>query len=106
MTDCIFCKIIARDIPSKPVYEDDKVIVINDIHPAAPVHLLVIPKMHCVDITDMSESEYVLYMKKVRDIIKLAKVKKFRIVHNGAGAQYIPHAHVHIMGSIEADRKL
>jgi histidine triad (HIT) family protein len=44
MTDCVFCKIISGEIPSKRVYEDDKVIVINDLNPGAPVHVLVIPK--------------------------------------------------------------
>jgi len=103
---CLFCKIILGEIPSKKVFENDEVIVIQDIHPQAPVHLLVIPKTHSVDIQDMEESVYLSYMKQVRDVIKKEHVSKFRIVHNGKGAQFVPHAHVHIMGSIDADRNL
>jgi len=104
--DCIFCKIIAGEIPSKKVMEDDHVIVIHDIHPEAPVHLLVISKEHHTDITDMGDKLYENYMNSVRNVIKLQQIKQFRIVHNGKGAQFIPHAHVHVMGSIDVDRKL
>lgn len=86
--------------------EDDRVIVIHDIHPVAPIHLLVISKEHFTDITDMDDIVYTEYMKSVRRVIHTQKVKQFRIVHNGKGAQFVPHAHVHIMGSISADRNL
>ncbi len=104
--DCIFCKIIAGEIPSKKVMEDDCVIVIHDIHPEAPIHLLVISKEHHTDITDMGDTLYETYMNSVRNVIKSQQIKQFRIVHNGKGAQFIPHAHVHVMGSIDVDRKL
>lgn len=106
MSDCIFCKIISGEIPSTPVYQNDSVIVINDIHPQAPVHLLVIPKKHTIDITDMDFADYQSYMNEVRGTIIREHVTKFRIVHNGKGAQYVPHAHTHIMGSIDASRNL
>ena len=54
--DCIFCKIIARELPAKIVEENDSVIVIQDIHPKAPTHLLIIPKKHLVDLRDSSSS--------------------------------------------------
>ena len=106
MDKCIFCQIIKGQIPSKPVYQDDAVIVIHDIHPQAPVHLLVIPKQHVTDIMEMTIDEYVSFMKSVREVIQREHVKQFRLVHNGKGAQFVPHAHVHIMGQIAADRNL
>jgi histidine triad (HIT) family protein len=106
MSDCIFCQIIAGTIPSKKVMEDDDVVVIHDINPAAPIHLLVLSKQHFTDITDMPEEIYIAYMEKVRNVIAQEKVTQFRLVHNGKGAQFVPHAHIHIMGSIAADRKL
>ena len=106
MEECIFCKIIRGEIPSTPVYENDEIIVINDIHPQAPVHVLVIPKVHVIDIEDMTESTFVSFMKQVRDVLKRQKIQRFRIVHNGKGAQFVPHAHVHVMGSIDANRNL
>jgi histidine triad (HIT) family protein len=106
MSDCIFCKIITGEIPAEFVYQDDTVIVVNDLHPQAPVHMLVIPKKHVIDIMDMSRGEYATFMQSIRDVIAAKRVKKFRLVHNGKGAQFIPHAHVHIMGQISADRTL
>lgn len=106
MSDCLFCKIIAGEIPSTKVFENEDVIVIYDIHPQAPVHLLVIPKIHSVDIEDMDEAHFVSFMKQVRAVIKMQGVTRFRLVHNGKGAQFVPHTHVHIMGSIDADRNL
>jgi histidine triad (HIT) family protein len=106
MSECIFCNIVNGKIPSKPVYQDDHCIVIHDLHPQAPVHLLVIPKKHVVDIMDMTKDEYYRFMQTIRDVITRQGVRKFRLVHNGKGAQFIPHAHVHIMGQISADRNL
>ena len=58
MTDCIFCKIINKEVPSeKPIYEDDKLIVISDIKPKAPFHLLVIPKKHIISIGYLEEED-------------------------------------------------
>ena len=56
MSDCIFCKIAARQIPSTIVYEDDELLAFKDIHPAAPVHLLVIPKQHIGTLSECDES--------------------------------------------------
>lgn len=106
MPDCIFCKIVAGEIPSKKVMEDDHTIVIQDINPAAPVHVLVISKEHYTDITDMGDTVYIQYMNSVRNVIKTQKIRQFRIVHNGKGAQFIAHAHTHVMGSVDVDRKL
>jgi histidine triad (HIT) family protein len=58
--DCIFCKLIARDFPVEPVYEDDDYIVLNDLHPKAKTHMLLIPKKHIETINDLEDSDNIL----------------------------------------------
>jgi len=103
MSDCIFCKIIAGEIPSDKIYEDEKVIAFRDIHPQAPVHFLVMPKTHiksAVEITSDNSAE-VAYCYEV--IAKLAKQEKlddgFRVINNcGENAgQTVPHIHFHVL---------
>lgn len=102
MNDCIFCRIIAGEIPSERVYEDDKMIVIRDVAPAAPVHVLMIPKAHTENITTASP-ELVQYMLgKVKELAATLGVDErgFRIVANtGAdGGQTVNHLHIHLLG--------
>ncbi|QTA38104.1 HIT domain-containing protein [Thermosipho ferrireducens] len=100
--DCVFCKIIERKLPSERVYEDEDFIVIKDIRPVAPTHLLLIYKKHVPTIHELSEDDARRFWK-VFDIIK--KITKnenmdyYRIVaNNGAQAgQEIPHIHFHII---------
>lgn len=105
MTDCVFCKIVSGEIPSKRVYEDDQVIVINDLNPGAPVHVLVIPKEHTENILTASP-EILVHVKKVLpEIVKKLGIaeKGFRIVLNTGveGGQTVPHLHFHILGGKE-----
>lgn len=105
MTDCVFCKIVSGEIPSKRVYEDDQVIVINDLNPGAPVHVLVIPKVHTENILTASP-EILVHVKKVLPEIvrKLGIAEKgFRVVVNTGveGGQTVPHLHFHILGGKE-----
>lgn len=105
MTDCVFCKIVSGEIPSKRVYEDDQVIVINDLNPEAPVHVLVIPKEHTENILTASP-EILVHVKKVLpEIVKKLGIaeKGFRIVVNTGveGGQTVPHLHIHILGGKE-----
>lgn len=105
MTDCVFCKIVSGEIPSKRVYEDDQVIVINDLNPGAPVHVLVIPKEHTENILTASP-EILVHVKKVLpEIVKKLGIaeKGFRIVVNTGveGGQTVPHLHFHILGGKE-----
>ena len=104
MEDCLFCKIAAGEIPSKKIYEDDKVLAFYDIEPQAPVHFLVIPKEHicCADAIDSSNSAIVAYIFEV--IAKLSKELGFaeagyRVVSNigEAGQQSVPHLHFHVL---------
>lgn len=102
MADCVFCKIISGEIPSKRVYEDDKVIVINDLNPGAPVHVLVIPKEHTENILTASPDILVHVKKILPDLVKKLGLEEhgFRVVVNTGdwGGQSVPHLHFHILG--------
>ncbi len=100
--DCIFCKIIKGEIPSPRVYEDDKMIVINDVAPAAPVHMLLLPKNHTANVTT-ADPELVAYMlSKVQMLAEKAGIadKGFRVVINTGmdGGQTVNHLHIHVLG--------
>lgn len=104
MTDCLFCKIIAGDIPSTKVYEDETVFAFRDINPQAPTHILVIPKNHisgCDGVT-ADNSAAVAHIFEVIPQIAQAEglVNGYRVVSNcGADAgQTVPHLHFHILG--------
>ena len=104
MTDCLFCKIAAGDIPAEKLYEDDEVLAFRDIAPQAPVHFLVIPKKHIVDPSDVSEEDEKLIGKLMRIGSQVAAENGvgdgFRIIYNnGAKAgQAVFHIHMHILG--------
>ena len=112
MNDCIFCKIIAGEIPSTKVYEDEKVFAFRDINPAAPVHILVIPKQHISTMFDINKqnSDVVAHIFEV--ISKIAKQenleKGFRVVSNcnEYGGQTVFHLHFHIIGGKKLDEKM
>ena len=103
MSDCIFCKIIAGEIPSNKVYEDDSVFAFRDINPQAPTHILVIPKAHIASAGEITEANADLAAKCFVAIAKIAKAEKldggFRVISNcGADAgQTVPHLHFHIL---------
>ncbi len=104
MSNCIFCKIIAGEIPSKKLYEDDDVLAFWDISPQAPVHFLVIPKKHIPSPVDVTETDDALIGKLIRIGSQLAKENGtgdgFRIIfNNGAKAgQVVFHIHLHVLG--------
>ncbi len=106
MVDCIFCRIIKGSIPSSPVYQDKDVLVIPDIHPQAPVHLLVIPKTHVTDVLEADEMLITKLMTVVKTIIVEKNITHYRLVHNGGDAALVKHLHIHILGSVTADRTL
>ena len=104
MSDCLFCKIIAGDIPSTKVYEDETVFAFRDITPQAPTHILVLPKTHisgCNGVT-ADNSAVVAHIFEVIPQIAKAEglVNGYRVVSNcGADAgQTVPHLHFHILG--------
>lgn len=103
--DCIFCKIVEGQIPSEKIYEDDQIIAFNDINPAAPVHFLVIPKMHIATLDDVSGEHEHLLGRMLCVASRLAREKGvaddgYRQVINckRAGGQVVFHIHVHILG--------
>lgn len=103
MSDCLFCKIAAGAIPSTKVYEDDDVFAFNDIHPKAPVHVLVIPKTHIATFADCDDPALLgTLMERVRTIADetLHLAAGYRIVINvrEGGGQEVFHLHVHILG--------
>ena len=99
-TPCIFCDVIAGRRSGTPVYENASVIIIRDAHPQAPVHLLVIPKIHVTDITDAPAGMVTEVFQAARNIVRSLGISRFHIIHNGGGAQEIDHLHVHVMGRI------
>ena len=106
--DCLFCKIVAGKIPSRVVYQDEHVYAFHDIHPSAPVHFLIIPKMHIPSMALLTEEHAALMGRMMVLIPKLALQEGcnpypeggFRALANtGAeGAQEVHHLHVHVMG--------
>ncbi len=100
----IFAKIIRKEIPSTPIYEDDQIIAFHDLHPVAPIHALVIPKGSYTDYSDFISTAPVAtqtyFFKKVADLAKELCGEHFRLcTNNGAiSGQTIFHFHVHIMG--------
>ena len=103
MADCIFCKIINKEIPSEIVYEDEDVIAFKDINPKAPVHILVVPKKHIPTLNDLDDPE--LLSKIVDTCKKIAK--DFNVADSGyrvlvnvnkEGGQVIYHVHFHVLG--------
>lgn len=111
--DCLFCKIIAGDIPSKKVYEDEFVYAFHDINPVAPVHVIVVPKAHIesANAVDETNSENVKHLFEAIPIIaKELKVSEdgFRVITNIGenGGQTIKHLHFHIIGGTKLGEKL
>jgi histidine triad (HIT) family protein len=102
--NCLFCKIIAKKIPSQIEFEDEDVLVIRDINPQAPVHALVISKEHLATINDLGEDHFLLAGKMIAAAKRLANQKKiqegYRLVFNcGAQAgQSVFHIHLHVLG--------
>ena len=105
MEDCVFCKIVKGEIPSKKVYEDDEILAFYDINPIAKVHVLVIPKMHIKSLQDLKEENKDLLFhlfEKINEVAKIVGIDKtgFRVISNvGEDAgQAVKHLHFHILG--------
>ncbi|MFC1864929.1 histidine triad nucleotide-binding protein [Chloroflexota bacterium] len=103
--DCIFCKIVAGEIPANILYQDEGIIAFPDINPVAPAHLLIIPKKHIPSLTQLSEAESSLVGDMVNTANQLAKREGiaesgYRLVINCGeqGGQLVPHLHMHLIG--------
>ena len=104
MSDCLFCKIVAGDIPGDIVYQDDKILVFKDLYPKADVHLLMIPKIHIASLAEMDESHNELISYMMLKLPELAASQGlsggFRTIINTGkeGGQIIFHLHIHLLG--------
>jgi histidine triad (HIT) family protein len=105
MSDCLFCKIIRKEIPSEIVHQDQSITVIKDINPAAPVHLLVIPHKHLPSVREMGEGDEILLgkvfsaAKAAAEKVDIAGTGYRLIINNGPDAhQEIDHFHMHVLG--------
>jgi len=105
MSNCLFCKIIAREIPASIVYEDDHVLAFNDINPQAPTHVLIIPKRHIASLNELREGDDQIVGELVRRAAAIAGERG----HDGAGyrtvfntnrdaGQTVFHIHLHLLG--------
>ena len=112
MENCLFCKIIAGEIPSAKVYEDDSVYAFRDINPQAPTHILVIPKKHIPSmaaIDEATDAELASCLRAVRKIAVQEKLEGgYRVISNcGPDAcQSVPHLHFHILGGAQLSDRM
>lgn len=113
MNDCLFCKIIKGEIPSNKVYEDDEILAFHDINPAAPIHILVIPKKHIYSLAKIEKEDEILIGKIYGVIDKIAEEKGFKdegyrvIVNCGEnGGQEVMHLHFHILAGTKLGEKI
>ena len=103
MADCLFCRVLKKEIPSKPVYEDESVYAFHDINPQAPTHILIIPKKHVAGVRELTAEDekaagrLIIQAKRIADSLKLTS---YRLVFNsGAEAgQSVFHLHLHLLG--------
>ncbi|MBN1367854.1 MAG: histidine triad nucleotide-binding protein [Dehalococcoidales bacterium] len=108
--DCIFCKIATGEIPSKFLYEDENVVAFADLHPQAPVHVLIIPRKHIQSLNHLSDAEMPLLNHMVKAAQQVAKDKGiydrgYKLVINTGkeGGQVIQHFHLHLLGGRNLD---
>jgi histidine triad (HIT) family protein len=111
--ECIFCKIVAGEIPSDFIYEDEEFIAFRDIQPQAPVHVLIVPREHIASLNKLSEKNTLL----IGRLILLAKhlAEKENIAENGyrlvincgsEGGQIVPHLHLHLIGGAKLSDRI
>jgi histidine triad (HIT) family protein len=102
---CLFCKIIAGEIPSKTIYEDDRLFAFQDVNPQAPLHALIVPRQHIATVNDLTEKDDGLVGLMVRRAAAIAKERGFdgsgyRTVFNcnSQAGQSVFHIHLHVLG--------
>ncbi len=110
MEDCIFCKIASGAIPCNKVFENDRVLAFDDIHPVAPVHVVVIPKDHIPTLMDITREKMETFNAVTAAVQEVARIKgidqrgfKTVINTNKEGGQVIFHLHVHVIGGGKID---
>ena len=113
MENCLFCKIIKGEIPSTKVYEDDEILAFKDINPAAPIHILVIPKKHITSLAHLEKEDEVVVGRIYSVINKIAeeqgvKEKGYRVIVNCGkdGGQEVMHLHFHLLAGTQLGEKI
>ena len=112
MNDCLFCKIIAGEIPSSKVYEDEKVFAFRDINPQAPVHVLVVPKQHLASLNEVTAGNVDSAAACLQAIPAIAASEGlgdgYRVINNcgAAAGQTVMHLHFHLIGGRELGEKI
>ncbi len=103
--ECIFCRIVAGELPSDTLYQDDEVMAFRDINPLAPTHVLIIPKRHIASLADLTDDETSIIGRMAAVANKLARQegvaeKGYRLVIGSGeeGGQVVPHLHMHLLG--------
>jgi histidine triad (HIT) family protein len=108
--DCIFCKIAAGEIPCDRVYEDENVLAFRDIHPQAPVHVLIMPKKHMKNALECDPETAVAVFHAIKEVAKSEGVSEsgFRAVTNCGpdGAQSVGHLHFHLLGGTQLSGRM
>jgi histidine triad (HIT) family protein len=102
---CIFCKIINKEIPAEIVFEDEDILAFKDVHPIAPVHMLIIPKRHIESINDLKEEDtnlagkMIIVAKKIAQDFDISEKGYKLLIRTGEwGGQEVPHIHLHLIG--------
>ena len=110
MENCLFCRIIAGEIPGDKVYEDDYVYAFRDINPQAPVHVLIVPKKHMANILECDAETAEALTNAIRIIAKQEGIAEsgFRVISNCGrdGAQSVNHLHVHLLGGKQLPERM
>ena len=113
MEDCIFCKIVAGEIPADILYRDDEVIAFRDINPVAPTHLLILPTKHILSLAHLPDAETPLIGSMVKIANQLAREEaifesgyRLAISCGKQGGQEVPHLHLHLLGGRKLSNKL
>lgn len=111
--NCIFCKIVKGEIPSKKVYENEYVCAFYDVNPVTPVHILIVPKIHIENVNDLNE-ENINYVseifKAIQEVVRICNVKTsgYRIVNNNGddAGQTVKHLHFHLLAGTSLGEKI
>jgi len=112
MTDCIFCKIVGGEIPSTKIFEDDKMMIIKDIHPQAKIHYLLIPKKHFDNIGEFANKDGELLVYCLQTLAanaeKFGFTNGYRLITNKGvdGRQSVNHIHIHILGGEKLSERM
>jgi len=106
MIDCIFCKIVNQEEPRNFEMETEKFVVFKDIHPSAPIHLLIVPKTHYPDSQSASSAEWDQIRYIANKLAEKYNLSGYRLASNFGTAAFVKHMHIHFLGKIKKDRQV